>query len=93
MNKLLLLLSLIALDCAWNNYSILIAQIESEAKGAEASPSTQDASRNVQMLRRDPIFAFPYSIAMTPSLLSRKRHGAKGGETNIPFCSDTRLAD
>ncbi len=36
MNKLLLLLSLIAIDCGWDNHSMLIAETQSEAT---ASPS------------------------------------------------------
>jgi hypothetical protein len=36
MNKLLLLLALIAVDCGWDNHSMLIAETQSEAK---ASPS------------------------------------------------------
>lgn len=37
MNKLLLLFGLIAVDCGWDNHSMLIARTESEAK---SSPST-----------------------------------------------------
>jgi hypothetical protein len=36
MNKLLLLLALIAVDCGWDNHSMLVVETQSEAK---ASPS------------------------------------------------------
>jgi ribosome biogenesis protein Tsr3 len=32
MNKLLLLLGLIAVDCGWDNHSMLVVEIQSEAK-------------------------------------------------------------
>jgi hypothetical protein len=36
MNKLLLLLALIAVDCGWDNHSMLVVETQSEAN---ASPS------------------------------------------------------
>jgi len=48
MNKLLLLLSLIAIECGWDNRSMLIAQTESEAKAspsAIASAATEDENK------------------------------------------------
>jgi uncharacterized protein YecT (DUF1311 family) len=41
MNKLLLLLSLIAIDCGWDNQSVLLAQTQSEAN---ASPSAIESA-------------------------------------------------
>jgi uncharacterized protein YecT (DUF1311 family) len=60
MNKLLLLLSLIAVDCGWDNHSILIAQTESEAKAspsATASPAAEDENRP-QVLKMSPSGTF-----------------------------------
>jgi uncharacterized protein YecT (DUF1311 family) len=48
MNKLLFLLSLIAIDCGWDNHSMLIAQTESEAKAspsATASAAAEDENK------------------------------------------------
>jgi uncharacterized protein YecT (DUF1311 family) len=60
MNKLLLLLSLIAVDCGWDNHSMLIAQTESEAKAspsATASPSAEDENKP-QVLKTSPSGTF-----------------------------------
>jgi len=43
MNKLLLLLSLIAVDCSWDNSSMLIAQTQSEAKASPSATSSAAA--------------------------------------------------
>ncbi|MFZ0917332.1 MAG: lysozyme inhibitor LprI family protein [Candidatus Udaeobacter sp.] len=56
MNKLLLLLTLIALDCGWDNHSRLIAQTESEATAspsAIASTATEDENKP-QVLQTSP---------------------------------------
>ena len=56
MNKLLLLLGLIAIDCGWDNYSMLIAQTESEAEAspsATASPAAEDENKP-QVLKTSP---------------------------------------
>jgi uncharacterized protein YecT (DUF1311 family) len=60
MNKLLLLLSLIAVDCGWDNHSMLIAQTESEAKAspsATASPGAEDENKP-QVLKTSPSGTF-----------------------------------
>src|SRR5882724_4304227 len=60
MNKLLLLLSLVAVDCAWDNHSMLVAQTQSEAKGspsATASPAAEDENRP-QVLKTSPSGTF-----------------------------------
>jgi uncharacterized protein YecT (DUF1311 family) len=60
MNKLLLLLSLIAVDCGWDNHSMLIAQTESEAKAspsATASPAAEDKNKP-QVLKTSPSGTF-----------------------------------
>jgi uncharacterized protein YecT (DUF1311 family) len=60
MNKLLLLLSLLVVDCSWDNHSILIAQTESEAKAspsATASAPTEDENKP-QVLKTSPSGAF-----------------------------------
>jgi len=60
MNKLLLLLSLLVVDCGWDNHSILIAQTESEAKAsssATASAATEDENKP-QVLKTSPSGAF-----------------------------------
>jgi uncharacterized protein YecT (DUF1311 family) len=56
MNKLLLLLGLIALDCSWNNHSNLIAQTDPEAKASpSASASASDGDENKpQVLKTSP---------------------------------------
>ena len=49
MNKLLLFLSLIAVDCGWDSPSMLIAQTESEAKAspsATASTAAEDEEQD-----------------------------------------------
>jgi hypothetical protein len=56
MKKLLLLLSLIALNCGWDSPSMLIAQTESEAKAspsATASPAAEDENKP-QVLQTSP---------------------------------------
>jgi len=60
MNKLLLLLSLIAVDCGWDDHSMLIAQTESEAKpspSATASPAAGDENKP-QVLKTSPSGTF-----------------------------------
>ena len=60
MNKLLLLLGLIAVDCGWDNHSMLIAQTESEAKAspsATASPAAEDENKP-QVLKTSPSGTF-----------------------------------
>jgi uncharacterized protein YecT (DUF1311 family) len=60
MNKLLLLLSLIAVDCGWDNRSKLIAQTQSEAKAspsATASPAAGDENKP-QVLKTSPSGTF-----------------------------------
>ena len=56
MNKLLLLLGLIAVDCGWDNHLMLIAQTESEAKAspsATASAAAEDENKP-QVLKTSP---------------------------------------
>ena len=56
MNKLLLLLGLIAIDCSWNSSSMLIAQTQSEAKAspsATASAAAEDGNKP-QVLKTSP---------------------------------------
>ena len=56
MNKLLLLLSLIAVDCGWDDHSMLIAQTQSDAKAlpsATASATAEDENRP-QVLKTSP---------------------------------------
>jgi len=56
MNKLLVLLSLIAVDCGWDNHAVLIAQTESEAKAspsATASAAAEDENKP-QVLKASP---------------------------------------
>jgi uncharacterized protein YecT (DUF1311 family) len=60
MNKLLLLLSLIAVDCGWDNHSMLIAQTQSEAKAspsATATPAAEDENKP-QVLKTSPSGTF-----------------------------------
>ena len=60
LNKLPLLLSLLAVDCSWNNHSILIAQTQSEAKAspsATALAATEDENKP-QVLKTSPSGAF-----------------------------------
>ncbi len=60
MNKLLLLLSLIAVDCGWDNHSMLIAQTESEAKAspsATAMAAAEDENKP-QVLKTSPSGTF-----------------------------------
>jgi uncharacterized protein YecT (DUF1311 family) len=60
MNKLLLLLGLIAVDCGWDNHSMLIAETQSEAKAsspATASPAAEDENRP-QVLKTSPSGTF-----------------------------------
>ena len=60
MNKLLLFLSLIAVDCGWDNHSMLIAQTQSEAKAspsATASPADEDENKP-QVLKTSPSGTF-----------------------------------
>lgn len=60
MNKLLLLLSLTAVDCGWHNHSMLVAQTQSEAKAspsATASPAAEDENRP-QVLKTSPSGTF-----------------------------------
>lgn len=60
MNKLLLLLSLIAVDCGWDNHSMLIAQTEPEAKASPsetASPAAEDENKP-QVLKTSPSGTF-----------------------------------
>ena len=60
MKKLLLLLSLIALDCGWDSPSMLIAQTESEAKASpSATTSAADENENKpQVLKTSPSGTF-----------------------------------
>ena len=56
MNKLLLLLGLIAVDCGWDNHSMLIAQTQSDAKAlpsATASATAEDENKP-QVLKTSP---------------------------------------
>jgi uncharacterized protein YecT (DUF1311 family) len=87
MNKLLLLLSLIALDCGWDNHSNLIAQTESEAKAslsATASAAVEDENKP-QVLKTSPSGAFrviengeDFSIVMATDEKQRtKMHSAE----------------
>jgi len=46
MNKLLLLLSLIAIECGWDNRSTLIAQTESEAKASPSATASAAATED-----------------------------------------------
>jgi len=60
MSKLLLLLSLIAVDCGWDNHSMLIAHTGSEAKAspsATASPAAEDENKP-QVLKTSPSGTF-----------------------------------
>jgi uncharacterized protein YecT (DUF1311 family) len=60
MNKLLLLLSLIAVDCGWDNHSMLVAETQSDAKAlpsATASPAAEDENRP-QVLKTSPSGTF-----------------------------------
>jgi len=60
MNKLLLLLSLIAVDCGWDNPSALIAQTQSEEKTpppATASAAAEDENKP-QLLKTSPSGTF-----------------------------------
>jgi uncharacterized protein YecT (DUF1311 family) len=60
MNKLLLLLGLIAVDCGWDKRPMLIAQTQSEAKAspsATASPAAEDENRP-QVLKTSPSGTF-----------------------------------
>ncbi|MGA7274616.1 MAG: lysozyme inhibitor LprI family protein [Candidatus Udaeobacter sp.] len=60
MNKLLLLLALIALDCGWDDRSMLLAQTESEAKAAPFATATAAAEdeNKPQVLKTSPSGAF-----------------------------------
>jgi len=60
MNRLLLVLSLIAVDCGWDNHSMLIAETQSEAKAspsATASPADEDENKS-QVLKTSPSGTF-----------------------------------
>jgi len=60
MNRLLLLLSLIAVDCGWDNHSMLIAETQSEAK-ASPSPTASAAAEDEnkpQVLKTSPSGTF-----------------------------------
>src|SRR4029077_18613942 len=60
MNKLLLLLSLIAVECGWDNRSTLIGQTQSEATtspSATASPADEDENKP-QVLKTSPSGTF-----------------------------------
>ncbi len=60
MNKLLLLLSLIAVHCGWDDHSLLIAQTQPDAKASPAatsSPATEDENKP-QVLKTSPSGAF-----------------------------------
>src|SRR5258707_11625059 len=60
MNRLLLVLSLIAVDCGWDNHSMLIAETQSEAKASPsptASPAAEDEN-NPQVLKTSPSGTF-----------------------------------
>jgi len=60
MNRLLLLLSLIAVDCGWDNHSMLIAEMQSEAK-ASPSPTASAAAEDEnkpQVLKTSPTGRF-----------------------------------
>ena len=60
MNKLLLLLSLVAADCGWNSESQLIAQTESAAKASPAAAATAAAAEEnkPEVLKTSPIGTF-----------------------------------
>ncbi len=60
MNRLLLLLSLIAVDCGWDKHSMLIAETQSEAKASPsptASPAAEDENKP-QVLKTSPSGTF-----------------------------------
>ena len=60
MNKLLLLLGLIAVDCGWDNHSMLIAETQSETKAspsATASAAAEDENKP-QVLKTSPSGTF-----------------------------------
>ena len=60
MNRLLLVLSLIAVDCGWDNHSMLIAETQSEAK-ASPSPTASAAAEDEnkpQVLKTSPSGTF-----------------------------------
>jgi len=60
MNKLLLLLGLIAVDCGWDNHSMLIAEMQAQAKplpSATASPAAEDENKP-QVLQTSPSGTF-----------------------------------
>ena len=60
MKKLLLLLGLIAVDCGWDNHSMLIAETQSGAKAspsATASPAAEDENKP-QVLKTSPSGTF-----------------------------------
>jgi len=60
MNKLLLLLGLIAVDCGWDNHSMVIAETQSEAKAsppATASAADEDENKP-QVLKTSPSGTF-----------------------------------
>ena len=60
MNRLLLLLSLIAVDCGWDNHSMLIAETQSAAK-ASPSPTASAAAEDEnkpQVLKTSPSGTF-----------------------------------
>ncbi len=60
MNRLLLVLSLIAVDCGWDNHSMLIAETQSQAKAspsATASPADEDENKP-QVLKTSPSGTF-----------------------------------
>jgi uncharacterized protein YecT (DUF1311 family) len=60
MNKLLLLLSLIAVDCGWDDQSMLIAQTQSEGKASPSATETVSAAdeNNPQVLKTSPTGTF-----------------------------------
>jgi hypothetical protein len=60
MNKLLLLLSLTAVECAWDSPSMLIAQTQSEAKASPSAPASTavEDENKPQLLKTSPSGTF-----------------------------------
>ena len=60
MNKLLLLLNLIAVDCGWNSPSMLVAQTDSDAKASASATASAaaEAENKPQVLKTSPSGTF-----------------------------------
>jgi uncharacterized protein YecT (DUF1311 family) len=60
MNKLLFLVSLIAVDCGWDNHSMLIAKTPSEAKASPSAtaPATAEDENKPRVLKTSPSGTF-----------------------------------